>query len=138
MRAVDVSESEPTLKFTPYENPMEQPRKPPAEPVVSTATQKKTKPRNKETKMKDTALSQVKEVPPTSTKLFAGQAVWGPGGYTKDRAQSGSVESSSKSDSSSRSSGSYRQIAPRSQAEVRFCLRLFCHDSSLCKFYFID
>lgn len=117
-RIKDVSESEPTLKFTPYENPMEQPGKPPAEPVVSTATQKKTKPRNKETKMKDTALSQVKEVPPTSTKLFAGQAVWGPGGYTKDRAQSGSVESSSKSDSSSRSSGSDRQIAPRSQAEV--------------------
>ncbi|XP_022795045.1 AP-4 complex subunit epsilon-like [Stylophora pistillata] len=117
-RIKDVPESEPTLKFTPYENPMDQPRKPPAESLSNSATQKKPKPRNKETKMSDTAHSQVKEAPSTSTKLFAGKAVWGPGGYAKDRAQSGSLESGSKSDSSSRSSGSERQIALKSHAEV--------------------
>ena len=60
------------------------------------------------------------EASPANNKLFSGQAVWGPGGYARDRARSGSVESSNKSDSSSRSSGSDRQTVVKTKAEVRF------------------
>lgn len=99
---------------------MEKPKKPLPESAVKSAIQQKPKPKDNKTKVKNKTHAKATEVSPSSNKLFSGQAVWGPGGYAKDRAQSGSVESSSKSDSSSRSSGSDRQAVVKTQAEVRF------------------
>lgn len=98
---------------------MEKPKKPLPESAVKSAIQQKPKPKDNKTKVKNKTHAKPM-VSPSSNKLFSGQAVWGPGGYAKDRAQSGSVESSSKSDSSSRSSGSDRQAVVKTQAEVRF------------------
>ena len=76
-------------------------------------------PKSIETKVKRRTHEKIIEVSPPSNKLFSGKAVWGPGGYVKDRVQSGSVESrSSKSDSSSRSSGSDRQTVVKTKAQV--------------------
>lgn len=82
------------------------------------ATKSLKEPTDTETKVKTRTHTKTTEVTPSSNKLFSGQAVWGPGGYARDRAQSGSVESSSISDSSSRSSGSDRQTVVKTKAEV--------------------
>ena len=63
--------------------------------------------------------------PPSNNKLFSGKAVWGPGGYARDHVKPASEESSSRSDSSSRSSGSEKQMVLKTKAEVkRFVLCL--------------
>lgn len=136
-----VPDSQPSLKFTPYENPVKMSNKPPPESSITPEIKEQAKaaksakePKNVETKVKGRTHAKTIEVSPASNKLFSGKAVWGPGGYAKDRASSGSVESSSKSDSSSRSSGSDRQMVVKTKAEVRetvaalsffFCQR-FC------------
>jgi len=122
----EVPDSQPSLKFTPYENPVKSSNKPP--PELSTAPEIKKlvktakpakEPKTIETKVKGRTQGKTIEVSPPSNKLFSGKAVWGPGGYVRDKAHSGSVESSSKSDSTSRSSGSDRQIVVKTKAEVR-------------------
>ena len=122
----EVPDSQPSLKFTPYENPVKMSNKPPPESSVTPEIKEHAKaaksakePKNVETKGKGRTHAKTIEVSPASNKLFSGKAVWGPGGYVKDRGSSGSVDSSSKSDSSSRSSGSDRQIVVKTKAEVR-------------------
>lgn len=120
-----VPDSQPSLKFTPYENPVKMSNKPPPESSITPEIKEQAKaaksakePKNVETKVKGRTHAKIIEVSPASNKLFSGKAVWGPGGYAKDRASSGSVESSSKSDSSSRSSGSDRQMVVKTKAEI--------------------
>ena len=120
----EVPDSQPSLKFTPYENPVKMSSKPPPESSVTPAIKEQAKaakfakePKNIEIKGRSRA--KTIEVSPAGNKLFSGKAVWGPGGYLRDRVRSGSVDSSSKSDSSSRSSGSDRQIVVKTKAEVR-------------------
>lgn len=122
----EVPDSQPSLKFTPYENPVKISNKPPQESSVAPEIKEQAKAakpakerKNIETKVKGRTHARTIEVSPPSNKLFSGKAVWGPGGYVRDRGQSGSVESSSKSDSSSRSSGSDRQTVVKTKAEVR-------------------
>lgn len=131
-----VPDSQPSLKFTPYENPVKMSNKPPPESSITPEIKEQAKaaksakePKNVETKVKGRTHAKTIEVSPASNKLFSGKAVWGPGGYAKDRASSGSVESSSKSDSSSRSSGSDRQMVVKTKAEVRESENLWqlCH-----------
>lgn len=124
----EVPDSQPSLKFTPYENPS----KPPPESSVTPEIKQQPKgaksakePKDIETKVKGRTHAKTIEVSPPSNKLFSGQAVWGPGGYVRDRARSGSVESSSKSDSSSRSSGSDRQTVVKTKAEVKISAAAF-------------
>lgn len=57
------------------------------------------------------------ETPAPSNKLFYGKALWGRGGYAGLQARSGSVDSSNKSDSSSRSTGS-EHTAVKTSGEV--------------------
>ncbi|XP_078360431.1 uncharacterized protein LOC144644775 isoform X2 [Oculina patagonica] len=121
----EIPDSRPSLKFTPYENPMKKPSKPLSESTVTTEVKQKPKatktlkePKHVETNVKSRTHAKTIEVSPSSNKLFSGQAVWGPGGYAKDRARSGSMESGNKSDSSSRSSGSDRQAVVKTNAEV--------------------
>jgi len=122
----EVPDSQPSLKFTPYENPVKISNKPPPESSVTPEVKKLEKtakpakqPNKIETKMKGRTSAKTIEVSPPSNKLFSGKAMWGPGGYVRDQARSGSMESSSKSDSTSRSSGSDRQIVVKTKAEVR-------------------
>ena len=56
--------------------------------------------------------------PTSSKRLFSGQAVWGPSGYTKYQVRSESVDSNSKSDSSSRSTES-DNVVVKTSAKVR-------------------
>ena len=120
----EVPDSQPSLKFTPYDNPVKISNKPPLEPSVTPEIKEQAKAvksakESKNIETKGRTHAKTIEVSPASNKLFSGKAVWGPGGYVKDRASSGSVESSSKSDSSSRSSGSDRQTVVKTKAEVR-------------------
>lgn len=128
----EVPDSQPSLKFTPYENPVKNSSKPPPESSVTPEIKQQPKgtksakePKDIETKVKGRTHAKTIEVSPPSNKLFSGQAVWGPGGYVRDRARSGSVESSSKSDSSSRSSGSDRQTVVKTKAEVKISAAAF-------------
>ena len=122
----EVPVSQPSLKFTPYENPVKISSRPPPKSSVTPEIKEQAKnakpakePKIIETKVKGRTHAKTIEVSTPSNKLFSGKAVWGPGGYVKDRATSGSAESSSKSDSDSRSSGSDRQTAVKTKAEVR-------------------
>ena len=122
----EVPDSQPSLKFTPYENPVKVSTKPPPESSVTPEIKEQSKdakpakePKNIEIKVKGRTHAKTIEVSTPSNKLFSGKAVWGPGGYVRDQARSGSAESSSKSDSSSRSSGSDRQTVAKTKAEVR-------------------
>lgn len=56
--------------------------------------------------------------PSSSKRLFSGQVVWGPSGYAKYRVRSESVDSNSKSDSSSRSTDS-DNVVVKTSAKVR-------------------
>ena len=123
----EVPDSQPSLKFTPYDNPMTKPSKPlstvPPEVKHEPKAAKPLKePKDVEINVNSRTHAKTIETAPASNKLFSGQAVWGPGGYTRDRVRSGSVESSNKSDSSSRSSGSDRQAVVKTKAEVRICV----------------
>lgn len=115
----------PTLNFTPYENPMKKPISPPPlqaekNPAVTEERAKSQEIPKDESKLKKKPKEKKLENPVSTEKLFTGKAMWGPGGYANDRARSGSgsVDSSNKSDSSSRSTGS-EQAAVKTNSEVR-------------------
>ena len=119
----EVAVAHPALKFTPYENPIKKRREPTPKPdATHDGKEKRSEPLRTSTDIEPKAKSRTKtrtlEDTPSSKMLFSGQAVWGPGGYAKDRARSGSVDSNSKSDSSSRSTGS-ENTAVKTNAEVR-------------------
>jgi len=70
-----------------------------------------------EAKVKSRSKTKTVETPASNNKLYSGKAVWGPGGYARDRERSGSLESDSTSDSSSRSTGSEHAVV-KTNAEV--------------------
>ena len=113
----------PTLNFTPYENPMKKPINPPTlqadkNPAVTEERAKSQEIPKDKSQLKKRPKEKKLENPVSTEKLFTGKAMWGPGGYANDRARSGSVDSSNKSDSSSRSTGS-EQAAVKTNSEVR-------------------
>ena len=117
-----MSAPQPTLKFTPYENPMQKPTE--TTPQVAATPEGKQKrgkalknPNNVEPKVKSKSKTKTLETPAPSNKLFYGKALWGRGGYAGLQARSGSVDSSNKSDSSSRSTGS-EHTAAKTSGEV--------------------
>lgn len=119
----EVPDPQPTLNFTPYENPIKKPAREPTQPASTNEVKEKRRkslksPKDVEPKVKSMTKAKTIEAPVSSNKLFSGQAVWGPGGYARDRARSGSVDSNSKSDSSSRSTGSGHAVV-KTNAEVR-------------------
>ncbi|XP_068743856.1 uncharacterized protein [Montipora capricornis] len=107
----DTSDTRPTLNFVPYENPMKKHSILPSSQAAEKSEEKKERDKYLQNpKNEDKLKNKTKENPASSEKLFSGKAVWGPGGYAKDRALSGSVDSSNKSDSSSRSTGSEHAV----------------------------
>ena len=122
---IDTSDTRPTLNFAPYENPMKKHSILPSSQAAEKPEKKKERDKSLQNpKNEDKLKNKTKENPASSEKLFSGKAVWGPGGYAKDRALSGSVDSSNKSDSSSRSTGSEHAVG-NTRSEVRASLSWF-------------
>ena len=74
-------------------------------------------PNDVEPKVKRKSKTKALETPAPSNKLFSGKAVWGRRGYAGLGARPGSEDSYSKSDTSSRSTGS-EHTAVKTSAEV--------------------
>lgn len=122
----EVHDSHPGLNFGPYENPLKKTSKPSPQTEINPGVEKKSSrsvdntsdsepkvsKKNKKNKKKTI------DEPAASKRLFSGQAVWGPSGYAKYKVRSESVDSNSKSDSSSRSTES-DNVVVKTSAKVR-------------------
>lgn len=119
----EVPDSQPALNFGPYENPLNKTSKPSPQPATTPEVERKSSRSVENTSDSEPKVSKKNkkktiDEPSSSKRLFSGQAVWGPSGYAKNRVRSGSVDSNSKSDSSSRSTES-DNIMVKTSAKVR-------------------
>ena len=121
----EVRDSHPALNFGPYENPLKNTSKPSRspQPEIKPEVEKKSSrsvhnTSDSEPKVSKKNKKKTIDEPASSKRLFSGQALWGPSGYAKYPVRSESVDSNSKSDSSSRSTES-DNVVVKTSAKVR-------------------
>jgi len=119
----EVPDSHPALKFGPYENPLKKTSKPSPQLEIKPEVEKKSSrsvdnTSDGEPKVSKKNKKKTIDEPASSKRLFSGQALWGPSGYAKYPVRSESVDSNSKSDSSSQSTES-DNVVVKTSAKVR-------------------